>query len=343
MNSRKKLNSLQVIRALSAIMIVGHHVALYINDESLPLINKIFYNGWIGVDVFFVLSGFILYYTSYKKIGHKDQCKDFMFKRLSRIYPVYWVVLSAVLIVWPSYFGIRYEMKDIVKSYLLIPQTKLPVLGVTWFLSYVVFFYLMFAMIIYFNKKISYPLIFSWFIGVLLNSFGIVQHTNFYFNFIFSNHFIEIVAGCMIALVFIRKPIKKPILTFLSGFMLFLFIFNKIINGSILRDSTESKFLFSLAVGLIILGCAVYESSNDLDFPKSILVIGDASYAIFLTHFNILAFSEIFNRRFGFHSKTEFIYYSMILIILGIVIYYMVEKTIINSINILRLHKLNQE
>lgn len=343
MNSRKKFNSLQVIRALSAIMIVGHHVALYMNDTSLPMINKVFFNGWIGVDVFFVLSGFILYYTSYKKIGHKDQCKDFIFKRLSRIYPVYWVVLSAVLIVWPSYFDIRYEIKDILKSYLLVPQTKLPVLGVTWFLSYIVFFYLLFAMIIYFNKKISYPLISGWLIGVLLNSFGIISHPNFYFNFIFSNHFVEIVAGCLVAIIFIKKPLKKPILAISSGFILFLMIFNNIINGSIIRNSTESILLFSLAVGLIILGCAVYESINDLDFPKSILAIGDASYAIFLTHFNILAFSKFFNKRFVFHSTAEFLYYTIILISLGIIIYYVVEKNIIKYINILRLHQAEQE
>ena len=338
MDKKKRLNSLQVIRALSAIMIVGHHVSLYMNDASLPILNKIFFNGWVGVDVFLVLSGFILYYTSYKKIGQKDQCKEFLLKRLSRIYPVYWIVLSAVLIVWPSYFGTRFMMKDIIKSYLLVPQTKLLILGVTWFLSYIVFFYLIFAILIYFNKKISYSLITVWFIGVLLNSIGVIHSTSFYINFIFSNHFIEIIVGCLIAVSFIRKPIKKPILSLLIGSIIFILTFYQIINGSILRSSTESKFLFSLAVGLIILGCASHEVTHNLDFPKSVLAIGDASYAIFLTHFNILTFTNLLNKRLGFHSIVEFLYHTIILIVLGIVFYYTVEKSVINYINILRTH-----
>ena len=277
-----------------------------------------------------------------QKIGQKDQCKEFLFKRFSRIYPVYWIVLSAVLIIWPSRFGTRFEMKDILKSYLLIPQTKLPILGVTWFLSFIIFFYFIFAILIYFNKKISYPLISVWILGVLLKSFGIIHNTNFYVNFIFSNYFIEIIVGCLISIIFIRKPNKKPILTLLIGFIIFLLIFYKIINGSILKNSTESKLLLSLAVGLIILGCSSYEFSHYLYFPKSILAIGDASYSIFLTHFNILTFTDILNKRLGFHSIVEFLYHIFILIVLGIIIYYKIEKTSINCINILRLHQKHQ-
>ncbi len=341
MATRKIFNSLQVIRALSAILIVGHHVALYINDSSLSMLNKIFFKGWVGVDVFFVLSGFLLYYTSYKKIGQKDQCMEFLFKRLSRIYPVYWIVLTAVLIIWPSYFGGNFRIMDIIKSYLLVPQEQLPILGVTWFLSYIVFSYLIFAILIYFNKKISYTLIFAWVLGVLLNSFGVINTTNFYVDFIFSNHFIEIIAGCLIAFMFIKKPVKKPIFAILIGCIIFLLVFYRIIGGAILRNSTESMFLFSLAVGLIILGCASYEFSHDITFPKSVLAIGDASYAIYLTHFNILAFTDILNKKLGFHSIAEFLYHTIILILLGIVFYYRVEKPVINCINILNSHKKN--
>ena len=339
MDKKKRFNSLQIIRALSAILIVGHHVSLYMHDASLPILNKIFFNGWVGVDVFLVLSGFILYYTSHKKIGQRDQCKEFIFKRLSRIYPIYWVILSTVLIIWPSYFGTRFGIKDIIKSYLLVPQTILPILGVTWFLSYIVFFYLIFAISIYFDKKISFPLISVWVIGVLLSSFGVIHNTNFYVNFIFSKHFIEIIAGCLIAIIFIKKPNKKPYFPLLIGFIIFLLTYYQIINGFILRDSTESKLLFSLAVGLIILGCVSYELNHNLYFPKSTIAIGDASYTIFLTHFNILTFTNLLNMRLGFHSILEFLYHITVLIVLGIVIYYKVEKPVTNCINILYSHQ----
>jgi len=341
MDTRKKLHSIQVIRALSAIMIVGHHVALYMNDSSLTIVNNLFINGWVGVDVFFVLSGFLLYYTSYKKIAQKGQCKDFLFKRLSRIYPVYWIVLSAVLIIWPSYFGAwyLYSIMDILNSFMLMPQEALPVLGVTWFLSFTVFSYFIFAILIFFKKKTSYTIVTAWVLGVLLNSFELLPTTNIYVDFIFSNHYIEIIAGYLIAFMFMKNPVKKPILSLLSGCILFLIIFYQIIDGALVRNSTASMFLFSLAVGLIILGCVSYEFNRDISFPKSVLAVGDASYAIYLTHFNLLTFTDLFNQKLGLHSITAFLYHTILLILLGILFYYFVEKRVINNMNLISRYK----
>jgi exopolysaccharide production protein ExoZ len=338
MATKKIFNSLQAIRALSAILIVGHHVALYLNDSSIPILNKILFKGWVGVDIFFVLSGFLLFFTSYKNIGQKDRCKEFLFKRLSRIYPVYWIILTAVLIIWPSYFGGRYMIMDIIKSYLLVPQEQLPILGVAWFLSYIIFAYFVFAILIYFKKKTSYTVILAWVVGVLLNSFGLLP-VNLYVDFIFSSHFIEIIAGCIVAVIFIKRPVKKPILSIFMGSIIFLGIYYLIIDGYIIRNSTESMFLFSLAVGLIILGCVSYELSHDIAFPKSVIALGDASYTIYLTHFSLLSFTDILNNKLGFHSIVELSFHIFVLILLGTVFYYQVEKRVTKSINILYSHK----
>ena len=50
-----------------------------------------------GVDIFFVLSGFIIYFIHAKDIGRPQRIYNFAKKRLSRVYPAYWVVLLGVL------------------------------------------------------------------------------------------------------------------------------------------------------------------------------------------------------------------------------------------------------
>jgi len=95
---KKQFNLLQVYRGLAALMVVLLHAQDIINrniELHKDSLLKIFTFGWIGVDFFFVLSGFIIFYVHQSDIGQVKKFKQFIIKRLLRIYLIYWIVLFA--------------------------------------------------------------------------------------------------------------------------------------------------------------------------------------------------------------------------------------------------------
>jgi len=157
MNIKKassKIDSLQAIRAFAAIAVMLFHGTQIINERiDYLFLDNIFIAGFSGVDVFFVLSGFIILYTSG---SGKNNITTFLKKRFIRIYPIYWIVtalLMAAFFVSPSaeqsYKG---DLITILGSFALFPQSKY-IVGVAWTLTYEVIFYLVFA-VTYFRRPI---------------------------------------------------------------------------------------------------------------------------------------------------------------------------------------------
>ena len=107
--------------------------------------------GAAGVDIFFVVSGFIMVVTTMKR----DMAPgEFLLHRIARIVPVYWVVtilLFAIVMYGFKPVGIMRMQPDwLAKSLLFIPFDRdgrvEPIISVGWTLNYEMFFYLLFAL-----------------------------------------------------------------------------------------------------------------------------------------------------------------------------------------------------
>ena len=94
----KDLQSLQALRAVAAILVVLFHMNVYTipfvlgADALWSGLNM----GYSGVEIFFVLSGFIMYYVHRKDIGKKGVVFDYIWKRITRIFPLFWIVILAI-------------------------------------------------------------------------------------------------------------------------------------------------------------------------------------------------------------------------------------------------------
>ena len=125
------LNSLQACRAIAAIFVVLSHTSGIL---SLPKylgakpFGPAFDFGFVGVDFFFVLSGFIIMYAHARDIGQPRAFGAYMWKRFSRAYPPYWVALTLILPVFflLPHLGIGHERNPdvIVRSIFLLPDRK---------------------------------------------------------------------------------------------------------------------------------------------------------------------------------------------------------------------------
>src|SRR5437868_4658729 len=92
---RQRVESIQLLRALAASLVVGHHVALFLATRSkFPELAV----GAFGVDIFFPISGFVICLTAPKLTW-----KEFLVRRIARVVPIYWVAtiakVGAVLLV----------------------------------------------------------------------------------------------------------------------------------------------------------------------------------------------------------------------------------------------------
>ena len=167
-NTSSKIDSLQAIRGFAAIGVLMFHGTEMIHTKLgyLPM-NNLSIVGFSGVDVFFVLSGFIILYTSFGKTS----ISNFIKKRIIRIYPIYWVVtvlLISLYFISPSPDQAhKGDLGVILGSLSLFPQEHY-VVGVAWTLTYEVIFYLVFAVSYFKSPKVFYYTFFSWAAMILI-------------------------------------------------------------------------------------------------------------------------------------------------------------------------------
>lgn len=172
-----RIDQLQLIRLLAAMLVLVGHA----RDKVAAGIDTLggaanFYAG--GVDVFFVLSGFIMFVISREDAGRPGGWLRFLRKRLTRVVPPYWFFTTLMLAVVVAAPGLvsnaALEPWHALGSYLFIPVDNsqgeaFPLLALGWTLNHEVFFYVLFALGLLFARPVG-----VWVTAVLVASCGLV-------------------------------------------------------------------------------------------------------------------------------------------------------------------------
>ncbi|MBR8835697.1 MAG: acyltransferase [Stigonema ocellatum SAG 48.90 = DSM 106950] len=289
--SKKKLNLIQVFRGLASLLVVLAHGSLIFHiNLARDFLSDIFSFGGSGVDFFFVLSGFIIFYTHRKDIAKQIKFRGFILKRFMRIYPIYWVVLTGKLLSSLNIFSSethQYGLIELIKAYLLIPQDRVLLsssfLGVSWTLSYEIFFYLMFCLLICLKHNFFLPIIFTWLSIIFLNFLGIIEFPkhSYLLHLLFSELNLEFIFGALAAYFVSKYEISYGSLILYVG--LFLYTLSAInYHEKILPLS--SVVTFGLPFMILTIGAVALEMSKSLTISPTLIFLGDASYSIYLIH-----------------------------------------------------------
>ncbi|BAT54328.1 putative acetyltransferase [Nostoc sp. NIES-3756] len=345
-SSKQKLYTLQLLRGLAAVLVVLAHCDLIFSQNyGTGFFFRYFTFGGSGVDFFFVLSGFIMIYVHKNDIGKSQKLLPFFFKRFTRIYPIYWVFLTLKM---AASFLFSYDPDsttknfiEVVKAFTLFPQDReilsSSFLGVSWTLSHEILFYVIFALLIGLSSRIAYTLISIWFVGVLVNFVGFIQFPkeSIVLNFIFSPYNIEFAMGCLAAYFFFKYKIKWGMLLLSIGAFLYTLsainYYYKIINFS-------QVITFGIPSVLLLLGFAYLEVTKNIQVPKLLVYLGDASYSIYLAHgFAINNLSKIVQRIYPKITENIFllsitgIVIALLSIMFGCLVFSLIEKPLIFS------------
>lgn len=153
--SRLLLN-LQLLRFVAATMVVLLHGANYYEDlgGTNPIVTSPQYIGFAGVDIFFVLSGFIIWTTNLRT-ETVPQIFRYLYRRLARIYLGYWPFFFLCWAMRAWYFPQNLEGVRPLWSFWLLPQDQAgQMLHVAWTLSYELLFYTLFFLLLFSPRRL---------------------------------------------------------------------------------------------------------------------------------------------------------------------------------------------
>ena len=264
------INNLQLLRAFAAINVVYLHVLLGSESYGKPTIIFPLVGNWgaSGVDIFFVISGFVMIYT--QAINPKTIFK-FYKSRIFRIVPVYWLITSFIIILYllfPSLFrSLLIDVKSSISSFLFVSQllnNSNPIINLGWTLEWEMLFYLIFGIALYF-KTLSRIVIAIFFMMLLV---FLVSH-----KFYFLEFFLGVITGYMYV-KFKKVNHHFGHIFLIVGILALIMSINT--NGKIINY--DRFIIWGLPATLIVIG-AIYSKQIQI---KLFLYLGDASYSIYL-------------------------------------------------------------
>lgn len=340
-----RLVNIQALRGLAALMVVITHLptmeAKHAGDALLPPSVML---GISGVDLFFVISGFIMVYVTWQSQNSLRKAGEFLFARASRIYPIYWIVALALLGVWlvkPGLLSFDPEQTSLLKSFALWPDDTMPMLKVAWTLIHEMYFYLVFTLIILFAHKWRLLLLALWMGLVIIGNLAGLSTLRPEAALIFHPLSMEFFMGAVAAWLFLSGY------KFSGGVMAALGILGWLAAILYLVTLPDLYFpmgwdrivLFGLPATLLTYGVACLEFKGRI-LPKWSEIFGNWSYSLYLTH--VLAFSVIgyIWRPFARGGMIDNIIMLPILVIgaicVGAATYYTFERTFIRAAKALR-------
>jgi len=280
------LPSIQVLRAVAAIGVAMSHVQLDLRTrvglpEALPYLDV----GTAGVDLFFVISGFIMVYASGPLFQSADGSRVFFVRRLIRIVPLYWVCTTLYLafpILAPTIARTTYDLDLAIASFLFIPYPRpdgmYPVVGQGWTLNYEMFFYSIFALAVVLPRRLAVVAVTVALTAIVCIGFlfALPQPLAFWANPIM----LEFVLGCLLGLAYVegaRFGLSARIALVVGGLSLWGLL-------ETLEPGSPSFMTRGIPAALVLAGAVFGQQRQVTTTGRVLCLVGDASYALYLFH-----------------------------------------------------------
>jgi exopolysaccharide production protein ExoZ len=336
--TKSPLLSIQYLRAVAALMVAYFHAA-----AQIPLFSPYFQNRLLGrdslasgVDIFFVISGFIMMVTS-----TTIRPGEFAVRRIIRVVPLYWILttlLALIAIIFPGLFRTTVVSTEFyVKSMLFIPyanpahmQDLVPLLVPGWSLNFEMFFYAIFALVLFAplrNRLAINGIIFLALAlcGFLLRGSSVRSELLFYGDI----RIFEFWMGMLIAHFFAHKELRFPVwlpwLILVAGFAA---IYWPLPTPQFAAGSVGRTLLANiLPAAVIVFGAVALEQSKRVAAHPFLMFLGNASYSIYLSHIFSLGIARVVWARFGLEKAGTgyalgFALFSMALVLGGAALTY---------------------
>lgn len=278
----KTLDSLQIGRGIAALAVVFHHATLsaqYFSEDVPKPMSAIFEMGYLGVDFFFVLSGFIIYYSSHGKIL---TAKKFIQNRFIRIFAPYLPIGIGLGFAYTFLPGLSASDREWgwLATLTLIPSSSPPALSIAWTLQHELIFYVLFGLFVAFGK-IGFGMA-AWAACIaLVAAMGVGLPKPL--EFLLAPINLEFGMGVLAAAILLSGR-RVPLLWLISVAPITVFF--------VMGAERGLSPLFGAGLAMLILWVAQLDYSDRCPTPALPVFIGAASYSIYLVHNPLLSITS---------------------------------------------------
>ncbi|HVI53462.1 MAG TPA: acyltransferase [Luteibacter sp.] len=344
---RTNYRNIQGLRAVAALMVLASHLFWDIvpmrTHWAKPWFTAV---GPSGVDIFFVISGFIIYQVTRRSTRHVGPggryraFQEFAMKRVIRIYPLYWIVFGAatVMMIWlpPASGFMKKPQLELIFLVNSIPNYRVQA---AWTLTFEVYFYAATALsMLVFPKRIHAGL-FGWFatigvVAVLTTVFGLAIPLDY----VFAPILLEFLLGMGVAMLIERGEHRYRGLALCLGLVWLLI-------GSIPlhADGGRAALSYLLRLGcwgvpaaFVVYGAAAFELGHSRVMPAWLQALGDASFSIYLWHAVIFIGVGAAYARLGWVGVVDRSVLALVMGLVGLAVgllsYHLVERPLLRGL-----------
>lgn len=287
MHAHNTLFTIQALRAIAAGAVVSlHALVMLVHNAGYSFEIPIF--GASGVDLFFVISGFVMVYTTRGEFRQPNSTLSFIRRRIIRVVPIYWfytTVLVLLLAFLPGLFSnLRFEWRHAVSSYLfLLSKNNLGYVGTMlqtgWTLCYEMYFYLLFALLLRLPEKVFLPTAAAIFAaGIAAGELGIPVPV--WLTVATNPILLEFYLGTVIAFLYLNGfYLSRPrALAAIGAGIATILLAENVDQGLWPR-----VIFWGIPGGALLLGAISLERAG-LRTPRLLVALGNSSYSLYLVH-----------------------------------------------------------
>lgn len=304
---KSKIESIQILRGLAALSVVLFHYRFYLvpdgADRTIP--DQLFGWGAIGVDLFFVISGFIMVYVTHDKVAGLKSSGSFVVNRLTRIIPAYYIILLFAFLTGGAMSTFHYSDKtaNLLSALTFHPYLTDPaplyidsnsMYNIRWTLNYELYFYLAFSICMIFKNRLL--ALGAWFLAPLFSAYFLMPEITFstsgynlnsvWARFLTNPIILEFGVGVLTGYAYIalNKIVKSKycILSFACLVVISIGIIKHKIGGYNLLSALSFSFLVL---------CFALESEHIVKFtPRFFVTLGNISFSWYLLHIPLASF-----------------------------------------------------
>ena len=301
------LASLQAGRALAALSVAAFHLSIMMGEErygGVPVFADATRYGYLGVDYFFVLSGFIIAHVHGRDLGRPERLRPYLAKRFLRVWPIYWlytaVFAGLVLLHLGSATTLPTTAAGWVSSVSLLRlSAEQPPLAVAWTLFHEAAFYAVFAVAIW-RRRVGIAVFAAWMMVCAAGLHYPAVEDRTPLAVYGAGYNLDFLLGILASLGSRRCTGRAGAVALALGLAAAAAILAGLYGGA---GIPAAPLLLGGAFALVIAGAVGLERAGWLPVPVLLRRLGDASYTIYLVHIAAIGVALKLAMRFGLPDR----------------------------------------
>ena len=339
--------NVQALRGIACMMVMIFHLA--INEQALGLgfnpLSFVRWFGYAGVDLFFVISGFIIATSNAQYLGQTNRVPGYLIRRFWRVVPPYWIwfFLVAFPLITFGVFQLDNRASKILTAACLLPGgDNNPWIPPAWTLTHELAFYLAFAVIISLPRLMGNLALIGWVVVLAMQqTIGVVTPTPW--TELWTGPYVfEFLLGIAVAKMNLQNgPRFATIVAIFGVVWLAIALFVTFdVNYQIMPSNTLLRVVvFGAPCACAVLAAIQFEQEGSIVRNRFLLMTGNASYSVYLTHSIVLLVSFRITSELGWsHSRLSHLVWLMMImsamIAVGIWYHRRVEKPLLHWLSV---------